>query len=81
MAMAVFQWFVDICLALQPMKLTPQVISENVELLLEMLPARCHWPAESQFHKLGGPTLLMQLLSISPSWGTFPGKSVSSLHS
>ena len=62
------------------MKLSSQVVMENIELLMELLPVRTQWLPEYTFHKLGGITLLVQLIAMAPGWSNYPGKSVSHLH-
>ena len=59
------------------MKLSSQVVTENIELLMELLPLRTQWIPEYTFHKLGGITLLVQLIAMAPGWSNYPGKSVS----
>ena len=61
------------------MKLSSQVVMENIELLMELLPVRTQWLPEYTFHKLGGITLLVQLIAMAPGWSNYPGKSVSHL--
>ncbi|KAL8603740.1 hypothetical protein ACOMHN_024356 [Nucella lapillus] len=60
--------------AYKPMKLSSQVVSDSIELLMEYLPVRAQWTPEVTFHKLGGISLLLELLSLSPSWNSYPGK-------
>ncbi|XP_076447473.1 DDB1- and CUL4-associated factor 1-like isoform X2 [Babylonia areolata] len=60
--------------AYKPMKLSSQVVSDSLELLMEFLPVRTQWTPEATFHKLGGVTLLLQLIAMSPSWNSYPGK-------
>lgn len=61
---------------MQPQKLTPPIIAENIELLMELLPVRLLWQPEATFHKLGGLMLLVQLVAMAPEWANYQGKSV-----
>ena len=67
------------CFLLQPLKLSPEVIQENVELMMELLPIRQQWTPEAVFNKLGGMQLLCQLLALSSDWSNYTGKLVISL--
>ncbi|XP_046327233.1 DDB1- and CUL4-associated factor 1-like isoform X2 [Haliotis rufescens] len=60
--------------AYKPLKLTPEVIQDNMELLMELLPLRTHWVPEATFHRLGGIQLLIQLVAMAPDWNNSPGK-------
>jgi len=60
----------------QATKFSPEVIQENVELLLECLPQRHNWRPVSNFMRLGGIHLLMELVSMAVDWTTYTGKSV-----
>nr|KAG5696452.1 hypothetical protein BaRGS_020989 [Batillaria attramentaria] len=60
--------------AYKPLKLTPPVVAENIELLMELLPVRSLWRPEATFHKLGGLPLLIQLVAMAPEWANYPGK-------
>ncbi|XP_041347553.1 DDB1- and CUL4-associated factor 1-like [Gigantopelta aegis] len=60
--------------AYKPMKLTPEVIQDNTEVLMELLPLRSNWVPEETFHNLGGIQLLTQLVAMAPEWSNYPGK-------
>ena len=50
------------------------MIQGNTELLLECLPMRMKWDAVSAFNKLGGVTILLQLVAMAAEWGAYTGK-------
>ncbi len=54
----------------------PEVVQDNIELLLECLPLRMRWDAISQFNKLGGISLLLQLVAMAADWTPYTGKYV-----
>jgi len=60
--------------SLQAAKQTQEVIQDNVELLLECFPLRMRWEPVTQFLQLGGLQLLMKLIAMATSWGTYTGK-------
>ncbi|XP_069101399.1 DDB1- and CUL4-associated factor 1-like isoform X2 [Argopecten irradians] len=60
--------------AYKAIKLSPELVQENVELMMELMPVRAHWGPEATFHKLGGIQLLSQLIAMAPSWNNYPGK-------
>ncbi|XP_060078486.1 DDB1- and CUL4-associated factor 1-like [Ylistrum balloti] len=60
--------------AYKAIKLSPELVQENVELMMELMPVRAHWAPEATFHKLGGIQLLSQLIAMAPSWNNYPGK-------
>ena len=62
------------CCMYQAMKLSPELVSENMELLLDMMPLRQQWTPEATFHRLGGLPLLTQLVALSCDWGNYTGK-------
>jgi len=70
-------WCVYARVIFQATKFSPEVIQENVELLLECLPQRHNWRPVSNFMRLGGIHLLMELVSMAVDWTTYTGKSVS----
>ncbi|KAI0224040.1 DDB1- and CUL4-associated factor 1 [Lamellibrachia satsuma] len=55
-------------------KLAPEVIQDNVELLLECLPLRMQWLPVAQLTRLGGITKLMQLIAMAAEWNAFSAK-------
>jgi len=59
---------------LQAVKVNPDHVQEHIELLMELMPIRQQWLPEATFHKLGGITLLTQLVAMSPDWGGYTGK-------
>jgi HIV-1 Vpr-binding protein len=59
---------------LQATKFPPEVIQDNIELLLECLPNRMSWRPVSDFMRLGGIQLLMQLVAMATDWITYTGK-------
>lgn len=63
-------------LMFQAAKFSPEVVQENVELLLECLPQRHNWRPVSNFMRLGGIQLLMELVSLAVDWTSYTGKSV-----
>jgi len=60
----------------QATKFAPEVVQENVELLLECLPQRHNWRPVANFMRLGGIQLLMELVSMAIEWTSYTGKSV-----
>ena len=58
------------------MKISPELVQENIEFMMEMMPVRQQWQPEATFIKLGGITLLTQLLGMSPEWSSYTGKYV-----
>lgn len=58
----------------QAIKMSAEHVQENIELLMELMPVRQQWHPEATFHKLGGITLLTQLVAMSPDWGNYTGK-------
>ncbi|KAL3852286.1 hypothetical protein ACJMK2_015948 [Sinanodonta woodiana] len=60
--------------AYKPMQLTPEIIQENIELMMEVLPLRLHWQPEATFHKLGGIPLLVQLIAMTAEWNNYTGR-------
>lgn len=50
-----------------------------MELLLECLPQRHNWRPVSDFMRLGGIHLLMELVSMAVDWTMYTGKSVSAI--
>ncbi|XP_062610768.1 DDB1- and CUL4-associated factor 1-like [Saccostrea cucullata] len=61
--------------AYKALKLTPEIVQENVEIMMELMPVRIHWTPEITCHKLGGIKLLCQLIALAPNWNSFTGKS------
>ena len=61
-------------LTIQATKFPAEVVQSSMEVLLGCLPLRLKWEPVSQFLKLGGPTLLLQLVAMSADWGTYTGK-------
>lgn len=49
-------------------------MEENMDILLEYLPPKSNWVPEINIIKLGGITLLCQLVAMSPDWDTYQGK-------
>ncbi|KAK3101991.1 hypothetical protein FSP39_007955 [Pinctada imbricata] len=60
--------------AYKNLKLNPEIVQENIEIMMELLPLRLHWEPEATFHKLGGISLLCQLIGMAPEWNSYPGK-------
>ena len=50
------------------------VIQDNIELLLEYLPLRAKWEPVSKLLRLGGATLLLQLVAMASDWNAYTGK-------
>jgi len=50
------------------------VIQDNVELLLECLPLRMQWLPVAQLTRLGGISILMQLIAMAAEWNAFSAK-------
>jgi len=50
------------------------VIQDNIELLLECLPHRIIWKPVTEFLKLNGVHLLIQLVNMGAEWNTYVGK-------
>ncbi|XP_030755161.1 protein mahjong isoform X2 [Sitophilus oryzae] len=49
-------------------KLSPEEIQQNIELLLQNMPFRCHWAPVDQLLKLGGVTLLLKIIAFAYEW-------------
>lgn len=49
-------------------KSSPELIQEQTETLLELLPFRAHWPPVDELLKLGCVTLLLKIISFSYEW-------------
>ncbi|XP_055999036.1 DDB1- and CUL4-associated factor 1-like isoform X3 [Ostrea edulis] len=60
--------------AYKALTLTPVIVQENIEIMMELMPARVNWAPEVTFHKLGGIKLLCQLIALAPGWNGFTGK-------
>lgn len=58
----------------QALKLTQEIVQDNIEIMMELMPIRVHWGPESTCHKLGGIKLLCQLIALAPTWNHFTGK-------
>lgn len=56
------------------MKITPDLLQDNIEMMMELMPVRQQWQPEATFYKLGGISLLSQLLGMSPDWNNYTGK-------
>nr|XP_022300005.1 DDB1- and CUL4-associated factor 1-like isoform X2 [Crassostrea virginica] len=56
------------------LKLTQEIVQDNIEIMMELMPIRVHWGPESTCHKLGGIKLLCQLIALAPTWNHFTGK-------
>ena len=50
------------------------MIHENMELLLDYLSSRGKWDPVTKFLKLGGATLLLQLVAMATDWNAYTGK-------
>ncbi|XP_076077249.1 DDB1- and CUL4-associated factor 1-like [Mytilus galloprovincialis] len=61
--------------AYKPIKVSGEVVQDNIELMMDLMPVRLHWDPELLFHKLGGVVLLTKLLALIPSWSNYTGKS------
>ena len=62
------------CCFPQACKFPAEVIQDNIELLLECMPYKMRWEPVSQFIKLGGITLLLQLVAMAAEWNAYTGK-------
>ncbi|KAJ8302050.1 hypothetical protein KUTeg_021037 [Tegillarca granosa] len=60
--------------AYKAIKLTPEVIQENIELIMDLMPVTFKWAPESTFHNLGGIGLICQLVAMAPEWNNYSGK-------
>ena len=60
----------------QSSKFSEEVIQDNMELLLEYLSPRAKWEPVNKFLRLGGATLLLQLVAMASEWNAYTGKSV-----
>ncbi|XP_050398769.1 DDB1- and CUL4-associated factor 1 [Patella vulgata] len=58
----------------RPVKISEELIEENIELLSMFFPIRSHWTPVITFQKLGGIHLLLQLISMAPDWNSYPGR-------
>lgn len=61
--------------AYKPIKVSSEVVQDNIELMMDLVPVRLHWDPEILFHKLGGVVLLTKLIALMPSWSSYTGKS------
>lgn len=52
----------------QACKPRPDEIQEKIETLFELMPFRSHWPPVDQLLKLGGITLLLQIIAFAYEW-------------
>ncbi|ERL96224.1 protein mahjong-like [Dendroctonus ponderosae] len=52
----------------KPCKSSPEEIQQNIELLLERMPFRCHWAPVDQLLKLGDITLLLKIIAFAYEW-------------
>lgn len=57
----------------QTIKTLPDIVMDNVELLLEYLSDRA-WKPVSVFHKYGGVQLCLRTIGIIADWPPYPGK-------
>lgn len=55
-------------LVFQACKLSPEEIQQNVELLLQHMPFRCHWAPVDQLLKLGDIALLLKIIAFAFEW-------------
>ena len=62
--------------SLKSLKLSPEVVQENIEIMMELLPLRLHWEPEATFYKLGGIGLLCQLIGVVQEHVYHPGRYV-----
>ncbi|KAH3892821.1 hypothetical protein DPMN_016951, partial [Dreissena polymorpha] len=60
--------------AYKSLKLTPELVQDCMELMMEMMPVRQQWTPEATFFKLGGISLLTQLVAMSHDWPSYTGK-------
>lgn len=49
-------------------KPSPEEVQEQIETLFELMPFRAHWPPVDQLLKLGGITLLLQIIAFAYEW-------------
>ncbi|XP_034255066.1 DDB1- and CUL4-associated factor 1 isoform X2 [Thrips palmi] len=56
-------------------KSTPEEIQEQVETLLELMSFRANWPPVDELLRLGGVTLLLQVIAFAYEWN-YSGRSV-----
>jgi hypothetical protein len=59
-------------------KSNPEEVQEQVRQLLDLLPFRSHWEPVEQLIRLGGITLLLQIIAFAYEWN-YAGRSVSFL--
>ncbi|CAH1130521.1 unnamed protein product [Ceutorhynchus assimilis] len=52
----------------QACKSSPEEVQQNIELLLQHLPFRCHWAPVDQLLKLGDITLLLKIIAFAYEW-------------
>ena len=55
-------------------KFPPEVIRDNIDLLLECSPLRMRWDPVSDFIRLGGIHMLLQLVAMAAEWSAYTGK-------
>lgn len=46
----------------------PEEVQEQIETLFELMSFRAHWPPVDQLLKLGGITLLLQIIAFAYEW-------------
>lgn len=49
-------------------KSSPELVQEQTETLLQLLPFRAHWPPVDNLFKLGGITLLLKIIAFAYEW-------------
>lgn len=55
------------------MKLSYEEIQSKVEVLQELMSVRASWPPVEELHRLGGITLLLQIIAFAREWN-FTGR-------
>lgn len=59
----------------QATKSTPEEVQEQVETLLQLMSFRANWPPVDELLRLGGVTLLLQVIAFAYEWN-YSGRSV-----
>jgi len=63
------------CSVFQASKSSPEEVQEQVETLLELMSFRAHWQPADELLRLGGITMLLQVIAFAYEWN-YSGRSV-----
>ncbi|XP_049859557.1 DDB1- and CUL4-associated factor 1-like [Schistocerca gregaria] len=59
------------------LKTNPEEVKEQVQLLFENMPFRAHWEPVEELIRLGGITLLLQIIAFAYEWNSSGGRAAS----